>query len=174
MMHFQEAEARPLAQELAAPCTASSCLGSLACFSPQHCHVLGLTDSAIPGASVLLVLVPPAGHCGCQEVTRSRGTRDVAFGWTQGGHGSAHTGWERGRGDRGAGGGHGACELLVRVPAVAMKPVGNSGGGDGSRSNVAVRMTELTLRPTDGFWGRFVVVLWAGGERHLPFLSFYN
>lgn len=31
------------------------------------------------------------------RVPRSHGTRDVAFGWTHGGHGSARSGWERRR-----------------------------------------------------------------------------
>lgn len=36
----------------------------------------------------MLVLVTRAGHSGCREVTLSHGTRDIAFGWTHGGHGS--------------------------------------------------------------------------------------
>lgn len=80
----------------------------------------------------------------------------------------------RGRGDSGAGGECGAHELLCVFPAVATKLFGDSCGSDGSCSNMAVHMTDLTFSPTDGFWGRFIVVLWAGGEGHLPFLSFYN
>lgn len=56
----------------------------------------------------------------------------------------------------------------MSVPAVATKLLGDSSGGDGSRSNMAVHMTELILPPSDGFWERFVVSLWAGGEGHLP------
>lgn len=113
MMHFQETEARLLAQKLAAPCTASSCLGSLACFSLTVLPpAQGSQTLPSLGVSVLLVLVPPGGHYWCQEVTHFHGIRDVAFGWAQGGHGCPHTGWARGRGDSWAGGGCGACELL--------------------------------------------------------------
>lgn len=125
----------------------------------QHCHIARLTDTSIPG--LLLVLVLPTGHCGSQDATFSHGTRDVAFGWTQGGHGSAHAGWEKERIDSGAGGGCGACEPMC-VPVVAAKLLGDSGGGGRSCSNMAAYMTELTLPCTKGFWGRCVVILWAG------------
>lgn len=110
----------------------------------------GPKDTAICKVSVLLVLVLPAGYCGCHSpmaaaMSHLAGHRvgtvlPMLVGRDKGEMLGLEVGME-------------PVSCCV-WPCRAVKPVVNS-----SCSNVAVCMTKLVLPPTDGFWGRFVVVL---------------
>lgn len=121
--------------------TASSCPSSLVSFSTPP---PGLTDPAIHKVSVLLVLVLPAGYCGCHS-SKAAVTLHLA------GHrvGTVPP-MLVGRDKREMLGLEVGIEPVscCMWPCRAVKPV-----VDSSCLNVAGCMTELAFPPTDGFWG---------------------